>query len=233
MLSWRTPGVREILLAFLLLSAVEIALLGLVPGVGPHKSAKISILWALFLTWRVSRGGRISHAFLLLGVGAGYLKMILSVARFWNPLLAVLAAAFVLQFLLLTGPQVSARLERQTERASWASVVPVLRRPPAWLVLGGLLAGVLITLVALGHGDWVAVPGCHPAASSACTGVAEGYPLPWLTAAANTPVIDKLALFKDFVQWTLVAWSALYALCYWMLPAPYREAQTSDAATFA
>jgi hypothetical protein len=216
-----------------MLNIAEAVLLAQVPGLAPGKPAKVMAVWLLFYTWRVSRGGRISHTFLLLGAGAGFLKMILSVARYWNPLLAVIAAVCVMQFLLLTSPQVRARLERQTERASWASVVPVLRRPPAWLVLGGLLAGGLITLVALGHGDWVAVPGCHPAASDACTGLAEGYPLSWLTAIQNMPVIDKGALLKDFVQWTLLAWSAFYVLCYWMLPSPYRSADTADpAATF-
>jgi hypothetical protein len=233
MLRWRTPGVRELLLAFVLLNVVEVAVLNRIPGLWPGRVNWTGLVIGLFLTWRVSRGGRISQAWLILGAAAGYLRAISNVARFWNPLLAVLAVACVLQVLLLISPPVLARLEGRTELANWASVVPLLRRPPAWLLLGGLLAGVVITLIALGGGDWGAIPGCRPATSAACVAYSEGYPLRWLSAVQNTPVIDKGALLKDFAQWTLLAWSVLYAACYWILPSRYRSAQTSDAATFA
>jgi hypothetical protein len=231
---WRTPGVREVLILFLLLGAVELVLFGQLPGVGPSKPDKVLAAWMLFWTWRVSRGGGISHAFLLLTTGGAYLNVILSVARHWNPLLAALAAVCAMQFLLLISPPVRARLGRETERTSWANVVAGLRRPPAWLLLGGVLAGLLVTLALLGNMTWAPVPGCTPAGSGSCIGLVEGYPLRWLTALQNQPMIDKGALFKDFLQWTLLSWSVLYVAWSSLYRQPGTSAEPSvSAATFA
>jgi hypothetical protein len=80
----------------------------------------------------------------------------------------------------------------------------------------GLLAGVLLTLAFLGNMDWVAIPGCRPASSGTCTALAEGYPLRWLTAQQNMPVISKAALLKDCVQWALACTSVLYLAWLWL-----------------
>jgi hypothetical protein len=225
--------VREVLILFLLLGAVAFVLGNLIHGFGTSKSGPLAF-WGLFWTWRVSRGGRISHTFLLLTTGGEYLHAITSVARYWNPLLAVMAALFVVQFLLLLSPPVRARLDRETERAGWASVFAGLRRPPAWLLLGGVLAGVLVTLALLGNMTWAPVPGCTSAGSDSCVGLLEGYPLRWLTAFQSEPMIDKGALFKDCLQWTLLSWSVLYLAWSSMFRQPDTSAEWSASAeTFA
>jgi hypothetical protein len=74
---------------------------------------------------------------------------------------------------------------------------------------------VLVTLAFLGNMGFSTIPGCGPASSDACSALAEGYPLRWLTAAQNVPVIDKGALFKDGAQWILTSCSVLYAVWLW------------------
>jgi len=68
--------------------------------------------------------------------------------------------------------------------------------------------------------DVVAVPGCRPAAAGACSVLAEGYPLRWLTAPESTPVIDKYALVKDCAQWALACSSVLYVAWLRLRPGP-------------
>jgi hypothetical protein len=100
---------------------------------------------------------------------------------------------------------------------SWLSrSAGLVRRPPSWLLSCGLLAGALLTLACLGNMDWVAIPGCRPAASDACAALAEGYPLRWLTAHQNVPVISKGALLRDWAQWALVSTSVLYLAWAWL-----------------
>jgi hypothetical protein len=88
----------------------------------------------------------------------------------------------------------------------------------------GLLAGVLVTLACLGHMDVAAIPGCRATASDTCTALMEGYPLPWLTADQNSPLIAKEALLNDCVQWALVSMSVLYLGWHW-LSQPGRQGQ--------
>jgi hypothetical protein len=118
---------------------------------------------------------------------------------------------------VLVSPPVYGRTRRppiSVRAPGWARLA---HRPPAWLLPWGLLAGVLVTLACLGSMDWVAVPGCRPAASDACTALAEGYPLRWLTAVqTNVPLISKGALFKDCAQWALVSTSVLYMAWLWL-----------------
>jgi hypothetical protein len=82
-----------------------------------------------------------------------------------------------------------------------------------------LLAGALLALAFLVSMNCIPVPGCRPAASSACIALAEGYPLRWLTTYQNMPLIYKGALLKDFAQWALVSTSVLY-LAWLRLTAP-------------
>jgi hypothetical protein len=92
-------------------------------------------------------------------------------------------------------------------------------RPPLWLISTGLLAGLVVTLLYLANMNWTAIPGCGgPGASpdqlpARCIGLAQGYPLRFLTADQNIPVINKEALVKDWAQWSLVSFSACYLLC--------------------
>jgi len=68
----------------------------------------------------------------------------------------------------------------------------------------------LAVMAFLGSMDWVTIAGCRPAGADACTALVEGYPLRWLTAYQNVPVVSKGALFKDWAQWTLASMSVLY-----------------------
>lgn len=56
------------------------------------------------------------------------------------------------------------------------------------------------------------------AASEACSALAEGYPLHWLTAAQNAPLIFKEALLRDWTQWVLISMSVLYLGWVWLRP---------------
>src|SRR5258706_1051969 len=64
---------------------------------------------------------------------------------------------------------------------------------------------------------WTQLPGCGPAGAprahlpARCIGLAEGYPLRFLYGYQGVPKIDKLALMKDWAQWSLISTSALYA----------------------
>lgn len=73
-----------------------------------------------------------------------------------------------------------------------------------------------MTLACLGNGDFLPIPGCRTAASSACTALAEGYPLRWLTAYQNNPLISKGALLKDCAQWALASTLVLYLAWLWL-----------------
>jgi hypothetical protein len=84
------------------------------------------------------------------------------------------------------------------------------------LALGGAVGGFIVTLCYLGSMDFQPVPGCGPQGATVaqlpdrCFALAEGYPLRFLSADQNIPVINKSAMARDWVQWTLVSWSVLY-----------------------
>lgn len=54
--------------------------------------------------------------------------------------------------------------------------------------------------------------------SDACSALAEGYPLRWLTADQNMPLIFKGALLRDWAQWVLISTSVLYPGWLWWRP---------------
>jgi hypothetical protein len=140
-----------------------------------------------------------------------------AVARLWDPAIIALVIICVAQVALLVSPPVYGRTRRPAlipvRARGWAQLVG---RPPVWLLPCGLLAGVVVTLACLGSMDWVAIPGCRPTASDACSALAEGYPLRWLTAKQSEPVISKGALLKDCAQWALASTSVLYLAWLWM-----------------
>jgi hypothetical protein len=170
-----------------------------------------------FLTWRVSRGGWFARRILIVASFASGAVAAVDVARRWDLTVMALVIIGAVQVALLVSPPVYGRTRRTpipVRAPGWARLV---RRPPAWLLPWGLLAGVLVTLACLGSMDWVAVPGCRPAASDACSALAEGYPLRWLTAVpTNEPLISKGALFKDCAQWALISTSVLYMARLWL-----------------
>jgi hypothetical protein len=211
---WRRPGAHEILQVFLLLAAIG-SVCSWLSHSQDQNNPLSSFLVSAFLTWRVSRGGRISRMLLILGSGASYTAAALDVARLWNAGVAVLLIVGAAQVALLVSVPVywHTRAAPVTVRVEgWA---PFAGRPPMWLLPWGLLAGVLVTLACLGHMDYALIPGCRATASDTCGALAEGYPLHWLTADHNDPVIFKGALLKDCTQWALVSMSVLYLGWSW------------------
>ena len=219
MTRWWRPGASEILLVYMLLATI-----GFIwdwqpsPSAG-KESTLATFLVTAFLGWRVARGGRISRMTLILISGGSYVVAVLSVARRWDFTFLALVIISAAQVALLASPPVYGRTRRPVpipaRAPGWAQLV---RRPPAWLLPWGLLAGVLVSLACLGSMDITAIAGCRPAASDACSALAEGYPLRWLTAIQGTPLISKEALLRDSVQWALGCTSLLYLAWLWLTP---------------
>jgi hypothetical protein len=201
--------VSEILAVFLLLAAIG-SVCSWLSHIHDQHGPLGSVGMAAFLTWRVSRGGRISRMLLILASGASCAAALLDVARLWNVVVVALFIVSAAQVALLVSAPVYWRTRPDPVTVRAAGMAPFSPRPPLWLLPWGLLGGVLITLAALGHMDAAMIPGCRATASDTCTALFEGYPLPWLTADQNDPLIFKMALFKDCVQWTLVSMSVLY-----------------------
>ena len=223
MTSLRRPGAREILLLLALLSVVTTVLTWRPNPAGPRDSELETILAAVFLTWRVSRGGWLSRAILIAGSVLEYLASALSVARYWDlRVLSVLVICLV-QVVLLASPPVIARVRRDRDPVpadvgGWPGIMAAVRRPPGSLLAGGVLLGMVVTLTYGASIDWIAPPGCKPASYGICGALGRGYPLPWLTATQNIPLIHARPLVKDCVQWTLVSGSVLYASWLWWRP---------------
>ena len=175
-----------------------------------------SFLVTAFLIWRVSRGGRISRALLVIGSCTSLAVSALAIARLWDVSVVALVTISAAQIALLVSPPVYGRTRPTPIAVRARGWTQFIRRPPPWLLACGLLAGMLVTLACLGSMEFVALPGCRPAASDACSALVEGYPLRWLTAHQNEPLIFKGALLKDCVQWALVSTSVLYLGWLWL-----------------
>jgi hypothetical protein len=219
MARWRQPGAGEMLQAFLLLNVIAFVL-GLLWRPALPRVGLVFFLVVVFCVWRVSRGGRISRMILIIVSGLSYVSAVLAVARSWDLLIVALIIIDAAQIALLVSPAVYGRTRRapvQVRAEGWARLA---RRPPSWLVPCGLVLGMVVTLAYLGSMNVVAMPGCRPAAAAACSVLAEGYPLRWLTAPQSTPVIDKYALVRDCAQWALACSSILYLAWLRLRPGP-------------
>jgi hypothetical protein len=227
---WRRPGVNEILLVLILLVTTGFILSWLLQSYCQRDYLQLSFLVTVFLTWRVSRGGRISRALLIIGSGMSLAASALAVARLWDVSIVALATISAAQIALLVSPPVYGRTRPTPIAVRAPGWTQLVRRPPTWLLACGLLAGVLVTLACLGNTEFISLPGCRPAASDACTALVEGYPLRWLTGYQNSPLIFKGALVKDCVQWALVSTSVLYLGWLW-LSAPAGPSEKSIGGT--
>jgi hypothetical protein len=212
---WRRPGADEILLAFLLIATIGFTWSWPSHGYGPRNPVPFFLVTA-FLAWRVSRGGRMSRAILIVASGTSYAVAALAVARRWDAAVAALVIIGAAQLALLFSPPVYARARATPIPVRAPGWTRLVRRPPIWLLVCGLAAGALVTLAGLGSEEFIAIPGCRPAASDACTALAEGYPLRWLTAHQNVPLIFLRALLKGCVQWALASTSVLYLGWLWL-----------------
>jgi hypothetical protein len=224
---WQRPGAREILLLFVVLSAVA-GILSLVSHTAaPAYILPVPVLLAIFCAWRVSRGGWLSRLVLLVLTAAQYVTALLVVAGDWNIAVASLVVIYLVQLLLLVSPPVVACVRGSAAPAGakgWAAILAMARRPPGWLLAWGILLGVSVSLVYLTRVGLDPIPGCSPAAADTCYVFGQGYPVRWLTAGQAVSRVHVGSLVKDCVQWTLVSWSVLYAGWLWLRPAPRRQA---------
>jgi hypothetical protein len=235
---WRRPGADEILLAYLLLEVAGWAVSWRSHAGSAPQNPLESFVITAFLTWRVSRGGRISRVLLILGSLASCAVAVLAVARMWDGAVAALVVIGATQVVLIGSPPVYGRTRRPAPVADRAeSWMRLVRRPPGWLLPWGLLAGLLLTLALLGNETWAAIPGCYPAGSDACFGLVRGYPLRWITAGQGVSDISPDALLRDWVQWGLACTSVLYLLLSWptvpAAPAISHEAEDEESREYA
>jgi hypothetical protein len=202
---------------YLILDVIAVACAVVAHPALPQRAQAHWLPLAAFLAWRVSRGGRPSRVILvILGIlsfaGDAFIG-----TRSWSLLALLLLAIYAAQIALLVSPAVYQRTRRDP-LTGWAATASVKSGPPLWMVLIALLAGLVVTLLYLGNMDWAAIPGCGPAGAafaqlpSRCIGLAQGYPVRFLTAAQGTPEIDKRALIEDWAQWSLVSFSVFYIL---------------------
>lgn len=228
MTRWQRPGAREILLLFVVLSAVASILSLVSHTLLPPYALPIPFVLAVLFAWRASRGGWISRLVLLLMTCGLYAAALLVVGADWNPGVLALVVIYLVQVMLLVSPPVVARaggLSAPAASKSWAEIVTIARRPPAWLLVWGVLVGVLVTLVYVYHSGLDPIHGCSPASADSCYVFGQGYPVRWLTAGQPASRVHVGPLVKDCVQWTLVAWSVLYVAWLWLRrPAPRRLA---------
>ena len=210
-----------------------------------------AILIAAVLAWRVAHGGRISRA-LIIGftiVGAG--AMIHSgSARAGDPAAFGLLAIYAVQVSILLSTPVYNRT-RQDQADIQPAGTPLWETPPRWMPLAAAAAGIVITLLFLGSMSYQPVPSCHArgylsphaAPMAQCETLAEGFPVPYLSALPDVglnsgsavtpanlsvsanPVINKSAAAADLATWTLASFTACYLL--WL---PSRRAACSSAA---
>jgi hypothetical protein len=227
MVRWRRPGAQEMLQVFVLLNIASLILGWLwQPNVLRNEHWAYFFV-AIFCAWRVSRGGWISRVILIMASCLFYVSTVLELARSWDLAIIALTLIYAAQIALVLSPLVYGRTRRapiQVRAARWTQLMP---RPPSWLLPWGLFLGVVLTLVYLGNMSAVAVPGCRPAASGACSVLAEGYPLRWLTVSHGNPVIDKDALVRDCAQWVLSCSSVLYLAWLWLGPGPAADPLSS------
>ena len=208
---WRDPRRAGWLMwAYFLLSLVAGSVIYL--RVGPASSGQAghgyNWIFSAFFAWRVTRGGRISRMLLILGAGLGCLATAFTVARHFGPATFGVLVIYVVQLALLMSPSVYQR----TRPPDWAEPPAATRvLPPLTLLLLGVFAGLVVTLIGLAHGDW---PDCGTGATPVvqCGTLADGYPLPWVAVAHDAPSANWAAMAKDWVQWGAVSTSVLYGL---------------------
>jgi len=232
--SWRNNA-GGLLAIYLLLGLAAVAAAGAArPALSCLASAKCWVPYddqpswlpvMAFLAWRVSRGGRVSWIGLIGWSALGYTAVATTIASVWSLPALSLLAIYAIQIALLTSPAVYQRT-RGDDHAALSHPSARIAWPPLWLISTGLLAGLVVTLLYLANMNWTPIPGCGgPGASpdqlpARCIGLAQGYPLRFLTADQNIPVINKEALVKDWAQWSLVSFSAFYLLWLRRDPAP-------------
>lgn len=213
---WRcTPG--QLIALYLILGVVATVVATVSHPSLSAQGELASFAVTAFLAWRVSRGGRVSRvALILLGMlsfaGAAFIG-----TRLWSPGVLVLLAIYATQVALLVSPAIYQHTRRDAS-PGLIPTAPARWTPPLWMPLFALIAGLVATLLSLGSQDWAAIPGCGPAGATLahlpdrCIGLAEGYPVHFLTADQGTPLIGKVALLEDWAHWSLVSFAVFFIL---------------------
>jgi hypothetical protein len=237
---WRKPGV--LMIAYLVLFGIA----GPWPtGSSPATAAQLAhavhpaaIVIAVFLAWRVTRGGVIARGLIIVYTAGRIGGLLNSPSMRSGSLISLgLLAIYLVQIaLLVSTPVYNHTRKNRTRLAPEGARLWVL--PPRWMPIAAAAAGVIITLLSLGNMSFQPVPGCqalgylapHSASRDQCMTLAEGYPIHYLSAmptltldsgnkvaAANLdvfayPVIGKRAAAEDLAIWTLVSFTALYLL---------------------
>jgi hypothetical protein len=213
---WRS-GPGQLLAWYVVLEVLAVAAAAVAHPALPQRAQAPWLPLAAFLAWRVSRGGRLSRVILIIASMLSVAEAAVISSRSWSPVVLLLLAVFAGQIALLVSPAVHERT-RQDPLAGWAAPTSAPYRVPTWMPLIALLAGLVVTLLYLGSMSFAAIPGCGPAGATLaqlpdrCIGLAQGYPVRFLTAYQGTPEIDKAALIEDWAQWSLVSFAAFYLL---------------------
>jgi hypothetical protein len=183
----------------------------------PAKAAPFSYLLAVFLAWRVSRGGWISRIVLILTSTFSFAGAAFAGTPHWSPGVLALLVIYAAQVALLVSPAVYQRTRRYPARDQ-AKALSMRWTPPFWLPLFALLTGLVVTLLYLSSMGWAAIPGCGPARATIaqlpnrCFGLAQGYPVRFLTAYQGTPLIEEAGLAEDWAHWSIVSFAVFYIL---------------------
>jgi hypothetical protein len=169
-------------------------------GLGTTVSGSLA---AAFFAWRVTRGGRISRMVLIWTAWGAFAATAFDIAPRFGPAIFAALAACAVQLALLLSPAVYQR----TRPRGWAGQADWTRvRPPLVLLVFGVLAGLVVTLLGLSHQD--SPPSGLP--------IADGFPLRWLAAYHSALVVDWGAMLKDWLECTVLSGAALYG--FWLGP---------------
>jgi len=232
---WRDPRRAGLLMgAYFLISLAAGPVVYAEVGSGPPAPAGhvFGAAAAGFLAWRVTRGGRVSRTLLIIAAEIAFLVTASGIASSFGPVLFGLLAAYAAQVALLLSPAVYQR----TRPPGWAAPPGWARlRPPLVVILLGVLAGLVVTLLGLSSMSGPP-PGCDLGDGGRLTGivcetVAEGAPLRWLTAYHDAPVVNWAAMTRDWAQYAVISVAALYGC--WLATRAREETAGRGAAAAA
>jgi hypothetical protein len=198
----------------------------------------------VFWCWRVGRGGHLSRNLLLFTTWFAIGASIYHLATWWDVQDAAVLVISAAQLALLLSPAaylatrqgmaVDYRAARRWlvpvaggwRTDPWAeparSALTLRLRPPWWLPLAALGAGLAITLACLIGIHSAVLPHCVPRhlppaslPPARCLVYGRGYPLP-VSAIWGHPRWDAAAAFaKDCVQWIVASLVSLQAMRLW------------------
>ncbi|HEY2550294.1 MAG TPA: hypothetical protein VGI64_06920 [Streptosporangiaceae bacterium] len=215
---WRSEA--DVCLAFcFLLEVIALALSAVSRPALSTNGWPLGLALTAFLLWRVSRGGRTSRIVLIILFVLVFGETAWVGPRQWNQGILALLVIYAAQLVLLISPAVYQRTRPDWQPGQAVQAIGTWARPPRWMVLSALLAGVVVTLLFLGSENWVPIAGCGPSGAAAaqlpgrCFTLAQGSPLRFLTADhQGVAFIDKAGLIADWAQWALVSFTLLYLL---------------------